>query len=416
MSVNTPPNPNVATFNNLYWISADNFITEEFANKNYLKFPIAQGKETLQAVDVNGTSNFNALSTFHNGIDSFQSVSISTALGSTSTPSLIIEDNGTAKGLYFIPNSILSGYNPSISAGDIEIFAKGSAVNTETLALTTWSQTNTGIKIAPTSVRMGAGSNTNTATTSILCDGTNITLTSPNPPISTATQPVPTTSSNQIPTCAWVQSAIAAVPVTQKTYTTQYTSTQSVTLPTNCIGISVRCIGQGGNAGAPDDGNGGNWGAGGSGGGGGTCFNQGIIPLYAGTIIQLNFSGYTEIVLTSFSNAILCRASAGGNGGNASGSTGGSAGVGGGASNLNTAYADWSTKNGSNGIAGGSNLSYQNYSQIPATAGSPVGISFSDTGFGCGQRWNGNAGSINAPTQGAIPKPTGVCYITYYLK
>jgi hypothetical protein len=61
------------------------------------------------------------------------------------------------------------------------------------------------------------------------------------------------------------------------------------------------------------------------------------------------------------------------------------------------------------------NLSNQNYALIPSTAGSPVGIIFSDTAFGCGQRW-GSAGGINAPTEPPIPKPTGVCYITYYIK
>jgi len=59
MSVTSPPDPNVNIFNNEYWNTDDEAVTIGYANKHYLKFPIAQGKETLQAVDVNGVANFN---------------------------------------------------------------------------------------------------------------------------------------------------------------------------------------------------------------------------------------------------------------------------------------------------------------------------------------------------------------------
>jgi hypothetical protein len=59
MSVNTPPNPNVDTFNNLYWIDADTALTYAEASKKFLKFPIAQGTETLQKTTVNGDFTLN---------------------------------------------------------------------------------------------------------------------------------------------------------------------------------------------------------------------------------------------------------------------------------------------------------------------------------------------------------------------
>ena len=59
MSSTNPPNPNVSTFNNLYWSITDIPLTQSQADRRYLKFPVAQGKETLQAVDVNGVANFN---------------------------------------------------------------------------------------------------------------------------------------------------------------------------------------------------------------------------------------------------------------------------------------------------------------------------------------------------------------------
>jgi len=59
MSSTNPPNPNVSTFNNLYWSITDIPLTQSQADRRYLKFPVAQGKETLQDIDVNGVANFN---------------------------------------------------------------------------------------------------------------------------------------------------------------------------------------------------------------------------------------------------------------------------------------------------------------------------------------------------------------------
>jgi hypothetical protein len=59
MSINTPPNPRVDTFNNLYWIEADNNITQAAADLRYLKFPTAQGTENLLAISVNGPATIN---------------------------------------------------------------------------------------------------------------------------------------------------------------------------------------------------------------------------------------------------------------------------------------------------------------------------------------------------------------------
>jgi hypothetical protein len=58
MSVNNPPSPNVSTFNNLYWITADLSLTQAAGDLRYLKFPVAQGTENLQAINVNGLASF----------------------------------------------------------------------------------------------------------------------------------------------------------------------------------------------------------------------------------------------------------------------------------------------------------------------------------------------------------------------
>jgi len=66
MSVNPPPNPNVNRFNNLYWISADDGLTIGVGDLRYLKFPNAQGTETLLATNVTGTLTATGLANFTN--------------------------------------------------------------------------------------------------------------------------------------------------------------------------------------------------------------------------------------------------------------------------------------------------------------------------------------------------------------
>jgi hypothetical protein len=59
MSATNPPDPNVNTFNNLYWISGDTSLTQDVADKRYLRFPTAQGTENLAAINVAGIAGFN---------------------------------------------------------------------------------------------------------------------------------------------------------------------------------------------------------------------------------------------------------------------------------------------------------------------------------------------------------------------
>lgn len=119
MSVNTPPNPNVSTFNNLYWITDLEPLTTAEANKLYLKFPVAQGTENLQAINVNGTANFNSnvnvantTTTTLNGTVNLNNALNISGFGSiamlngdiTMTDDSIITQNGTRT----VPNTLYS--------------------------------------------------------------------------------------------------------------------------------------------------------------------------------------------------------------------------------------------------------------------------------------------------------------------
>jgi len=204
---------------------------------------------------------------------------------------------------------------------------------------------------------------------------------------------------------------------TQKTYTVQYNTNTSVTLPTDCIGISIRCIGKGGASG-----NASNsvppattWNAGGGGGAGSTITSAGIIPFTAGHVIQINFNFYTEVLSTTLSYSI-CRAGAGPNGSNATSSSGGVGGVPlSSSSTVNTSISTWSSLLGENGPNGGTNLAFQS-ATYPLVGARPICQSYNPiTVFGAGQTWNGvtTSNSYQAP---AISILGGICFITYYLK
>ena len=53
MSVNSPPNPNISTFNNEYWVTSNVTLTQADADLRYLKFPVAQGTETFSILTTN---------------------------------------------------------------------------------------------------------------------------------------------------------------------------------------------------------------------------------------------------------------------------------------------------------------------------------------------------------------------------
>jgi hypothetical protein len=152
MSVNNPPEPNVATFNNLYWNTQDVNLTQSAADLRYLKFPVAQGTENLQATNVNGilTANSNVNFTSTTPPTSSQTIPASTD-NSTKIPTTSWVQSVIST--IPIPTNLLTSNN-------------------------SWTGTN---------------AFTNTTTGSLT---------------SSATQPASNDSSTKIPTTAWVQSTL----------------------------------------------------------------------------------------------------------------------------------------------------------------------------------------------------------------
>jgi len=263
-----------------------------------------------------------------------------------------------------------------------------------------------------------SNSSTGAQTNPLTINSANMTISTTNPPTCSAIQPIFSDSSQKMPTTAWVQSAILGfAPITAKTYTVQYTTNTSVNLPTDCVGISVRCIGKGGASGnasnttAPST----TWNAGGCGAGGSTVFSNGIIPFTAGHVIQINFNFYTEVLSTTLGYSI-CRAGAGPNGSNATTTAGGVGGTPLSSQNTtNTSIATWTALLGTTGPNGGTNLTYQTPT-YPINGGIPICQSWNPNSvYGAGQNWNGFTTS-NSFQSGAVSILGGICFITYYLK
>ena len=258
MSITSPPDPNVSVFNNSYWQTDDEYITLDYANKHYLKYPVAQGKETLQQIDVNGLATFKDTITLQDGTNN-------TTLDQVST-NFVIDNNGAGGQILFnqskigglertvmtldaesgcvinkrsdessnstalkINDPVSSRYigcvlntqadtlfNPLVRTFDNVIFGAGTSPNTQTLTLTSNGTSATGLRITPTSSLIGFGSTTTTPTSYLLVDASGCTIrgitafTSTTPPTSLQTIPLATDSSTNIPTTQWVQSAIDA--------------------------------------------------------------------------------------------------------------------------------------------------------------------------------------------------------------
>lgn len=258
MSDYSPPTEDLPIFDVTVFNSGDEPLTYNQAKKKFLRYPIAQGKETLQTIDVNGIATFKNTTIFQDGINN-------TSIDQVST-NFIIDNNG-AGGQIILKQSKLGGlertvmtldaetgciinkqsdetpnattlklndpvsnrfigcivnsqgdglFNPLVRTFDSVIYGGGTLPNTQSLTLTSNSSTASGVRITPTSSLIGFGSFTTTPTNSLLCDNTGCTIsgitnfTSTSPPTSSQIIPVASDSSTNIPTTSWVQSAIDA--------------------------------------------------------------------------------------------------------------------------------------------------------------------------------------------------------------
>jgi hypothetical protein len=70
MAIYPPPNftETITTFNTVNWETSSTAITISYLNANYLKFPVAQGNETLNGMTNLGSTTLNGLTTINNNL------------------------------------------------------------------------------------------------------------------------------------------------------------------------------------------------------------------------------------------------------------------------------------------------------------------------------------------------------------
>ncbi len=146
MSIYSPPTQNVAIFDTELFKTSDKSITQGEADKRYLRFPIAQGTETLQTIAVNGVATFNSSTEFYGANTMFN------PHGQSELNTFLIRDPSSNKALGFNPNAINNTGDPFISPGDAYIGCNGQ------WALSNFTSTRTnGIRFANTNLLIGYG-------------------------------------------------------------------------------------------------------------------------------------------------------------------------------------------------------------------------------------------------------------------
>lgn len=428
MSSTNPPNPNVNTFNNLYWSVSDIPLTQSKADKRYLKYPVAQGKETLQAIDVNGVANFNQPITMTGPTANDRLI--------RSTYFAINNTSGNSVGnIYAVSNDVI--YDNNRNTGK-HIFKSNDSGGTETTIMTMdtsnvlvydpFISSNTNYLnrvIGTTSYQILDLNASPSVTGTIECESGNNNISYTNSKNSGLHKFYATTSGGALQNPVTINTDgillntagdylqfpdgtkqyTAAVTTAASTYTVAYNApTTSVTIPANCWKIDLIVMGGGGLAGTAAGSIGNYWygGSGGSGAWAMTC----NMAINAGSVLNFNFSGPTGqggfVEVTWAKVGLLARCLNGNNGGNASiGNVGAGAAVGSQAPALNNSFATWQFRVAQAGLTPPTNT----INTTPVAGGAPLPYVWNQGAYGMGQLTS------------LVGQPTGLAgvIITYYI-
>ncbi len=175
-----PPLEDLPIFDSLVFLTGDEPLTYNDAVKKFLKYPIAQGTENLQAITVSGTSTFNnnitqvgnfniAQTTTTNLVNTLKTSNIISNWGtSLNNPTLQITDSNLGNTIRFFPNLGGTSFNPLVQTNDRVILYNGPFVST------IQTTQNTGLRITDTSATIGYGGITATPTSAISCNATTV--------------------------------------------------------------------------------------------------------------------------------------------------------------------------------------------------------------------------------------------------
>ena len=189
MATYQPPTETLPIFDPNVFISNNTSLTPATADLRYLRFPYAQGTENLQVINVDGVATFGTDVVLEDGANSstivqtgtnlsitaaptstitLDGLTISAGAPASNTPIFQIEDTLNSNQFYFLTNIPAGAYNPINAAGDCCILGKNSSPDTESITLTAWSTTESGVRITPTTTTIVGG------VSYVSCNGTSV--------------------------------------------------------------------------------------------------------------------------------------------------------------------------------------------------------------------------------------------------
>jgi hypothetical protein len=181
MAEYSPPIENLPIFDKLVFLSGDEYITQNQADKRYLRYPNAQGTENLQAINVGGISNFNEEANFNDVLKSKLQLQVidSTASGAI-TESVVFANVATGNRIVYILNPNNNSYNKLTQTND-NLMVYGDIIDSVgALTIAPWSSTCNGLRMTQDTVMLGSGGTADNPTHRINTDTTQLLLTSSN--------------------------------------------------------------------------------------------------------------------------------------------------------------------------------------------------------------------------------------------
>lgn len=177
MSEQNPPIPYPVNpiYNPNDWIPQNDVtIDVAYLDAHYLRYPTAQGTETLQTINVNGIATFFNTSQFRQQVQVVDTTAIS-----TTTECLILAQTNNNNRIGFTLNPVSGAYNGITQANDNLLgFGDVGAASTS-LVIAPWSTTTNGIRMTQTDTMMGSGGTSQSPTHRLNTDTTQFRITSP---------------------------------------------------------------------------------------------------------------------------------------------------------------------------------------------------------------------------------------------
>ena len=188
MSIYSPPTQNVAIFDTELFKTSDRFITQGECDKRYLRFPVAQSTETLQAIGVNGVATFNNTITQagefriqqtdisnNTVINNFRASTIESGWGtSVTTATLQVADTSSGNNIRFHTNIQASNFGSINRTGDATIMNSGGNRRLNVTVFTGGVYTGLKVTGSDTSIGYGgSGANVNPVN-AVICDASGV--------------------------------------------------------------------------------------------------------------------------------------------------------------------------------------------------------------------------------------------------